>query len=39
MIDNYAIDQGHDHLYDPVLQTLGVEPFWFPSGQAAITKL
>jgi len=38
IIDDYAIDEGHFEIYDPVFKQLGIEPYWMPSGQCAIFK-
>jgi hypothetical protein len=39
VIDDCAINDGYFDEYDPVLQRLGIEPMWLPSGQAVIHKL
>lgn len=36
VIDAYAIDAGHQDIYDPVLRDIGAEPFVLPTGQAVI---
>ncbi len=38
VVDRYGGGDGHFEHYDPVFTKLGVEPFWFPSGQAVIVK-
>ena len=38
VIDNYAINDGHFAIYDPVFRQLGVGPLWLPSGQCVIVK-
>ena len=38
IIDDYAIDDGHFEVYDPVLRDLGIEPLWLPSGQCVLSK-
>lgn len=37
-IDQYCQANGYHETYNPVFEKLGVTPFWFPSGQCAITK-
>jgi hypothetical protein len=36
VIDAYAIDDGHQDIYDPALRDIRVEPFVLPTGQAVI---
>lgn len=38
-IDQYCQANGYHESYNPVFEKLGVTPFWFPSGQCAITKV
>ena len=38
-VDQYGQANGYHDDFNPVFEKLGVTPFWFPSGQCAITKL
>jgi hypothetical protein len=38
IVDDYAIGDGHFDIYDPILDELGIEPYWLPTGQCVIMK-